>query len=52
MDLHSRPIAQDPYDKLPAVPAFELRSDDLIDGQPMPETHAADGELLKQTTLK
>ena len=28
--------AEDPYEKLPAVAAFDLRSDDLVDGEPMP----------------
>lgn len=43
MDL-TRPIAEDPYAKLPKVPAFELRSDDLVDGEAMPEQFTADDE--------
>lgn len=47
MDLTARPLAQDPYDKLPAVPSFDLRSDDLTEGARMPALHvAAGGENL------
>ena len=38
-----RPEAQDPYQKLPQVGSFEVRSDDFTDGAPLPESAGADG---------
>ena len=38
-----RPIAEDPYQKLPAVPAFEVSSTDISDGAALPELQVADG---------
>src|SRR5580704_4942740 len=32
-----------PYDFLPAVPSFDLRSDDVADGQKMPDNQVFDG---------
>ncbi|MFH5822694.1 YbhB/YbcL family Raf kinase inhibitor-like protein [Georgenia sp. AZ-5] len=38
-----RPLAQDPYEKLPAVPSFTLTSTDIAGGRPMPALHSRDG---------
>ena len=32
-----------PYDYLPQVPSFDLRSDDVADGQMMPDNQVFDG---------
>lgn len=46
MNLSDRPLALDPYDALPPVPAFELRSRDLVDGQAMPLAQAGCGDNI------
>lgn len=38
-----RPVAPEPYDNLPGVPTFELRSNDLTAGETMPKIHTKEG---------
>ncbi len=42
----TRPYPPDPYDLLPATPAFELTSEDIAAGQPIDPRHAQDGDNL------
>ena len=36
-----RPVAPDPYTRMPSLPAFELTSTDLTDGGVLPDLHVA-----------
>jgi Raf kinase inhibitor-like YbhB/YbcL family protein len=43
-----RPIAEDPYAKLPKVPSFSVTSTDVADGSRLDDAHAADSSTSPQ----
>jgi Raf kinase inhibitor-like YbhB/YbcL family protein len=43
-----RPLAQDPYAKLPELPGFSLTSTDVTDGSRLADIHAADSSTSPQ----